>query len=117
MAFHAISLVPLKLDADSMAPARRPCRRRYCARDQWQTTQIDDKDLAFIRHLIRHQRKRIAAAIYGESRLFPWLVARDFTGKSTKKRSMLQPLLPGPHVGLEPQEDDHLTGTYMIPLG
>ena len=60
---------------------------------------------------LRHQRKRIAAAIEGEPRLFSWLVARDFIGKIHHKRSMLQPLLPGPYVGFKPQEDHQLTGT------
>ena len=60
--------------------------------------------------IICRQRKRIAAAIEGEPRLFSWLVARDFMGKTHQKRPLLQPPLPGPYVGFEPQADHQLTG-------
>ena len=103
MAFDAILLAPSNLDEDSKAPARspvddivgRPISGRPCG--------LTEGSWAFERAIIRHQRKRIAAAIEGEPRLFSWLVARVFTGKPYQKRSMLQQLLPGPYVGFEPQ--------------
>ena len=60
--------------------------------------------------------KKIAAAIYGKPRLFLWFVARDFTGKFHQKRSMLQPLLQGPYVVLEPQRKTS-SNRYVILLG
>ena len=46
MSSDAISLAPLNLDADSMAPVRRPCRRCYWARDQRPTPIIDGEGRA-----------------------------------------------------------------------
>ena len=45
MVFDAILLASSNLDEDSNAPARRPYRLRYRARDQRPTTRIDGEGL------------------------------------------------------------------------
>ena len=66
---------------------------------------------AFNRHLICHLPIEIAAAIQGERRPFHGQVHRDFTSQHHQKRSVLQPLLAVPHVGLEPQDPHPLRDT------
>ena len=99
MASDAILLAQSNLDADSVAPARRPFRRCYC-------------------YWARDQRPQKNSHInLEELRLSPWLVTRDFTSKFHQKGSMLQPFLPGPCVRFEAQKEHHLPGTWCIPLG
>ena len=58
-----------------------------------------------------HQRKRIAAAIEGEPRLFSWLVARDFTRKIHQKGACCNRFYQAPkYVEFEPQKEHQLTG-------
>ena len=81
--YMAVLLAPSNFCRDSKAPARRPCRLCY---------ESMAKILGL--HLTPHSPPR----------LFPWLVACDLAGKIHQNRSMLQPLLPGPYVGLNPKK-------------